>query len=570
MTIVQKYQRKHWIDKLTATGEPYEIIPGEVWGRSCRIFKNAPATLRDLYSENRSDKTFLVYEKERYSFEETYQKSAKIGVLLTEKYGIKKGDRVAISMRNYPEWVMIFTAITSIGGVAVAMNALWLSEEMAYGLNDSGAKVLFADQERLDRLEPVLSQVDINVVAIRPTKPVFDGCDELESLLRAESKDAKKGMPEVLLLGSDAATLFYTSGSTGYPKGVLSSHTNVMSALLSWELEVKINNAEFGITPQKPVNQAAVLLGIPLFHVTGSHSVFLMSYRSQRKIVSMYKWNVEKAATLIEEEKITAFTAPPAMTGDLVEYAQNTKTDLSCLITVGGGGAPRAPDQVGKIAVSFGRALPYTGWGMTESNAIGAGATGQDYVNHASSTGRKATIVDLKIVDDQGSDLPDGERGEILIGGPSLFGGYWNLPEADKESFLDGWFKTGDVGYIDEQGYVYIVDRIKDLVIRGGENIGCAEVEAALLEHENIIEASVYAVPDERLGEEVGATIFCNSDVSEPLIRDFLKERIAAFKVPRYIVFSVKPLLRIASGKIDKRLIRQDAWRHWGLTKDAN
>jgi long-chain acyl-CoA synthetase len=207
---------------------------------------------------------------------------------------------------------------------------------------------------------------------------------------------------------------------------------------------------------------------------------------------------------------------------------------------------------------------------MTESNAIGAGATGQDYVNHASSTGRKATIVDLKIVDDQGSDLPDGERGEILIGGPSLFGGYWNLPEADKESFLDGWFKTGDVGYIDEQGYVYIVDRIKDLVIRGGENIGCAEVEAALLEHENIIEASVYAVPDERLGEEVGATIFCNSDVSEPLIRDFLKERIAAFKVPRYIVFSAKPLLRIASGKIDKRLIRQDAWRHWGLTKDAN
>lgn len=570
MTIVPKYNRKHWIDKLTAAGEPYEILSGEVWGRSCRLFKNAPATLRDLYNENRSDETFLVYQEERFTFEETYQRAAIIGVLLTEKYGIKKGDRVAISMRNYPEWVMIFAAITSIGAVAVAMNALWLSDEMVYGLNDSGAKVLFADQERLDRLEPVFSQVNINVIAIRPVKPVLDGCDELESLLRTIARNTELAMPEVALLGSDAATLFYTSGSTGYPKGVLSSHTNVTSALLSWELEVKVNNAEFGITPPKPQKQAAVLLGIPLFHVTGSHSIFLMSYRSQRKIVSMYKWNVEKAVALIQEENITAFTAPPAMTGDLVEYAQNTKTDLSCLITVGGGGAPRAPDQVGKIAGTFGSALPYTGWGMTESNAIGAGAAGLDYVNHPSSTGRKATIVDLRIVDENGNDLPEGERGEILIGGPSLFGGYWNLPEADKESFLDGWFKTGDVGYIDEQEYVYIVDRIKDLVIRGGENIGCAEVEGALLEHENIIEASVYAVPDERLGEEVGATVYCNGDLSEHLIHDFLKERIAAFKVPRYIVFSAEPLLRIASGKIDKRMIRQDAWLHWGLAKEVS
>jgi len=562
MTIVRKQNRQFCIESLTAPGEPYEIVPGEVWGKPCRVFKNAPDTLRVLYNENRSDETFLVYNEERYSFEETYQKAAKIGVLLAENYGIKKGDRVAISMRNYPEWVMIFTAITSIGAVAVAMNALWLSDEMVYGLNDSGAKVLFADQERLDRLESLFSQVELNVVAVRPTKPLFGNCTDLETML---SNTVEKGMPDRQIAGSDSATLFYTSGSTGNPKGVLSCHTNICSALLSWELEAKANNVEFGLTPPKLEVQAAVLLGIPLFHVTGSHSVFLMSYRSQRKIVCMYKWNVEKAAALIAKENITAFTAPPAMTGDLVEYARESASDLSSLVTVGGGGAARAPDQVGKIAVTFGRALPYTGWGMTESNAIGAGVTGRDYVNYPTSTGRKATIMDLRISDEDGNVLPQGERGEIQMAGPCLFGGYWNLPEADNESFVDGWYKTGDVGYMDIDGYLYIVDRIKDLVIRGGENIGCAEVEGALVAHKEILEASVYAIPNDRLGEEVGATIYCSGEVSEQLIRDFLKERIAAFKVPSYIIFSPKPLLRIASGKIDKRLIRQDAWQHWGL-----
>lgn len=561
LTTAKKLNRNDWIDKLTAPGEDYEIIPGNVWGRDCRVFKNGPKTLRELYENNRSDEMFLVYQDEGYTFEETAQRAAKIAHILIKQYGIEKGDRVAISMRNFPEWVMAFNAITSIGAVAVAMNALWLSDEMAFGLSDSGAKVLFADQERLDRLEAVSSDLDIRVIAVRAQKPLAKNTVDLNVLLEATRETE---MPEVALDGGDAATLFYTSGSTGHPKGVLCCHTNVISSLMTWELEGQLSMGEFGLEPVEQVVQPSVLLAIPLFHVTGSHSIMLMSYRAQRKIVSMYKWDVEKASELIEREKITAFTAPPAMTGDLVEYAKNSNRDLSSLVTVGGGGAARAPDQVKNIATSFGDALPNIGWGMTETNAIGAGVAGQDYVDHPASTGRKAAVMDLRVVDDQGNDVPPGERGELLLGGPAVFKGYWNRPDANAESFYGDFLRTGDVGYLDAEGYLYIVDRIKDLVIRGGENIGCAEVEGALVEHEHIIEASVYAVPDERLGEEIGATLYCDDELDDEEIRAFLKQRIAAFKIPRYIVISDQPLARIASGKIDKKNIRAKAWQHWG------
>jgi len=559
MTTAKKLTRDDWIDKLTAEGEDFEIVPGNVWGRECRVFKNGPQTLRELYQDARSEETFLVYEDERYTFEETFQRAAQIAHLLINQYGVVKGDRVAISMRNYPEWIMAFNAITSIGAVAVAMNALWLSDEMAFGLRDSGAKVLFADQERTDRLEAAKEELDLQVIVVRPQKPLKEDIANLADLLLGATETE---MPDVSLSGDDPATLFYTSGSTGHPKGVLCCHTNILSSLMTWELEGQLSMGEFGIEPVELNVQAGVLLAIPLFHVTGSHSIFLMSYRAQRKIVSMYKWDVEKAAALIEKETITAFTAPPAMTGDLVEYAKLSEYDLSSLVSVGGGGAARAPDQVKNIASSFGEALPNIGWGMTETNAIGAGLAGQDYVNHPSSTGRKAAVMDLRVVDDEGNDVPQGQRGELLLGGPALFKAYWNRPDANIESFYGDFLRTGDVGYLDDEGYLYIVDRIKDLVIRGGENIGCAEVEGALVEHEHIIEASVYAVPDERLGEEVGASLYCSTGVDEDEIREFLKQRISAFKIPHYMIVSHEPLPRIAAGKIDKKVIRAAAWQH--------
>ena len=551
------------IARLTAAGQDYEIVSGEVWGRPCRMFKHAPDTLGDLYASASSDATFLVYEKERYSFEETQAQVARIATVLRARYGIARGDRVAISMRNFPEWVMAFNAVTAIGGVAVAMNALWQTEELEFGLKDCGARVLFADQERLDRLAPILGGLELDIIAVRPQQAVPEGVGELAALLQDTPPCA---LPQVEVSPEDTATIFYTSGSTGHPKGAESCHRNIVNALMSWELEAQITllmqQASEGTPnpdepPAAPEHQVATLLAVPLFHATGSHAVMLASYRAQRKMVCMYKWDAQEAMRLIEQERISSFVAPAAMTGDLVQAARDTSRDLSSLLSVGGGGAPRAPEQVRRIPDAFKNAMPSTGWGMTETNAIGTGISREDYVQHPDSSGRCSAVLDLRVVGEDGTELDVGQRGELQVRGVSVIKGYWARPEANAEAFAGEWLRTGDVACLDEEGYLYIVDRIKDLVIRGGENIGCAEVEAGLLEHPEVLEASVYAVPDERLGEEVGATVYAGCRIDQEALRGFLLARVARFKIPRYLHFSREPLPRIASGKIDKRLLRE-------------
>jgi len=549
--------RDQALARLTAPGEPYELADRIIDGRRFRVFVNAPDSLRALYADNASDATFIVYEAERLTFDQAWQQAARIAHVLVLDYGIAKGDRVALSMRNYPEWITAFTAVTSIGAIAVAMNALWQAEELEYALVDCGAKVLFADQERLDRLAQCSQDLPVRVIAVRP-RSADPGWPVLADML--ERSDAV-AMPAVDIAPDDPAIMFYTSGSTGHPKGVVSTHRNVLTALLSWELDVQAGALSAGVTPEPPAEQPAALLAVPLFHVTGCHAVYLQCYRAQRKLVSMYKWEPERAAELIERERITAFTAPAAMTGDLVRVAKETRRDLGTLQTVGGGGAPRAPEQVKQIGASFANALPNTGWGMTETNAIGTGIGGEDYLLHPASSGRCSAVLELKVVDEDGHALPAGARGELLIRGTSLFRGYWNRPEVNAEAFVDGWFRTGDVAYLDSEGYLYIVDRIKDLIIRGGENIGCGQVEAALLMHPDVFEAAVYAFPDERLGEEVAATLYCVPDLDLEALRAFLGQHLARFEIPRYFRIVAEPLPRTASGKILKRELREQALR---------
>ena len=544
---------------LTAPGERYELEDVELYGRTCRAFRHAPRTLRDLFNESRSDLPFIVYDDERLSFEEAWSEACRIGTLLVDHYGIKKGDRVAISMRNYPEWMIAFTAITSVGGVAVAMNALWQPDELAYGLKDSGARILLADQERLERLSQRADAFrDLAVLAVRASEPVGVNAGPLDAAMAGIEAGS---MSSVDLHPNDDATIFYTSGSTGHPKGVVSCHRNIITALMSWELDAHAGALMRGVRLPVPHEQPVTLLAVPLFLATGSHAVYLASYRAQRRIVSMHKWDVERAAELIERERISSVVAPAAMTGDLVAAAERTNRDLSSLATVGGGGAPRAPAQVRNIDRAFAKAMPNTGWGMTETNAIGTGIAGGDYLDRPESSGRCSAVLELRIMDDSGSELPPGERGELQVRGTSVVRGYWNRPDADAESFVDGWLRTGDVAYLDDDGFLYIVDRIKDLVIRGGENIGCGAVEAALLEHPDVMEASVYGVPDERLGEEVGATVYTKGSLNEVALREFLEPRLARFEMPRHLRFSDGPLPRTASGKIFKKQLREDAQR---------
>jgi long-chain acyl-CoA synthetase len=566
MTDSLAQQRLDAFARITAAGEPYELVEREDIRGPVRTFVNAPVSLRQVYEEARSDVEFIVADDQRWTFAEFWNDAAKIGHLLVDELGVTKGDRVAISMRNYPEWMLAFTAATSVGAIAVAMNSLWNAEEMAYGLNDSGASVIFADAERLALLESMETPIDgLRVVAVRHSgSPVADV--ELSERMAAIGEVS---MPEVDLAATDLALILYTSGSTGHPKGVLSNHHNVIVALMAWEVE-------YGALIERPGNVVApeegsglvpaTLLGIPLFHVLGLHAVFLGSFRGQRKLVTMYKWDASVAAELIERERIVTFTGPPAVSGDLVRVAQSEGRDLSSLLTVGGGGAARPPAQVGQIDDSFEKALPNTGWGMTETNAIGTLILGAEYSERRLSSGPALCVIDLRVVDDEGNELPSGERGELQVRGPSMFREYWNKPEATADSFAEGgWFKTGDVAYIDTDGHLFIVDRIKDLIIRGGENIGCGGVEAALSSHPKVIEAAVYSVPDERLGEEVGTTMYVTKDFDEAELREYLVDHLAKYEIPRYITTMTEPLPRTGSGKLLKRQLREDTIAELGL-----
>ena len=545
--------RDQLLEKFTSPGTDYEVSLEKISGRSCRVFKNAPNQLKDLYDSARSEETFLVFEDERYTFNQVSDLAAQLGNGLKQKFQLNQGDRVAISMRNYPEWVIAFNAITSMGCVVVSMNSLWQAEEMAFALNDSGSKVLLADAERIERYLKIQSQTNVSVVSVR-TESQSEVTHSWQNILDNQSNTLPaSSQPD------DLATILYTSGSTGHPKGVPSSHRKIMNALLSWELDTKINAKLEYIFPRTSAHQPATLLGVPLFHATGSHAVMLASYRAQRKIVSMSKWDVELAALLIEREHISSFVGPATMTGDLERFARASKYDLSSMIAIGGGGSPRAPQQVKQIDKSFVAALPSTGWGMTETNAIGVGIAGRDYLDHSESSGRVSAIIDLRVMDESGTELGRNETGELEIKGVTVIDGYWNRPEQNAETFQDGWLKTGDVGYIDAKGYVYIVDRIKDLVIRGGENIGCAEVEAALLAFKDVNEASVYGLPDERLGEIVGGTLSVTESFLETELREFLETKLAKFKIPEKLIFGLRPLERLGSGKIDKRKLKKEA-----------
>ena len=550
--------RAEAIAALTAPGMPHELVDAEMRGRQVRVFAQAPASLRALFESTATDLPFLAYQDERLSFAQAWAEAGRIGHVLVQHCGVKPGDRVAIAMRNYPEWVLSFCAITSIGAVAVAMNGHWQSEELVYGLQDCGARVLLADAERLQRLSSPAARAalpDLQCLAVRvPDLP--PGARSLQQLLD-EAGDVP--MPPAAIAPDDWATILYTSGSTGHPKGVVSTHRNILSALLSWELDRLIGERVAGITPPPPAEQPGTLLAVPLFHVTGLHASYLNCYRMQRRMVCMYRWDVEKAAQLIDAERLSSMVAPAALTGDLVRVAQRKRHSLATLLSVGGGGAPRAPEQVRQIGSSFAQALPATGWGMTETNAIGAGIAGEEYLQRPASSGRCSQVLQLKVVDDAGQELPAGQRGELWVRGTSVFAGYWNRPEATAQAFVGDWFRTGDVAYLDDEGFVFIVDRIKDLIIRGGENIGCGQVEAALLLHPDVHEAAVYALPDERLGEEVGATVHGKPGLDPEALREFLALHLARFEIPRHIVVSAQPLPRTPSGKILKREIRQAA-----------
>jgi long-chain acyl-CoA synthetase len=541
---------------LTGPTGPFALVPAEVGGRRLRVFRNAPPSLRALYvgARARGDATFLVYEDERRSFAEVMAEVDAIAACLASRFGVRPGDRVAIALRNYPEWVSSFAAVTSIGAIAVCLNAWWTADELAYGLEDSGARVLVADRERLERAVPCLGRLGVRAIAVRAPGELPEGVERLEAVLEPGAR-----MPEVEIGPDQDALILYTSGTTGHPKGAVSTHRAVISALVAFACRAAVNAATS--PPREPhPYPPCFILTVPLFHVTGLVPVMLGCFAGGHRLVMMYKWSPERALELVERERVTHFVGVPTMAWDLLESPDFARRDTSSLQNVGGGGAPAPPELVHRIDASFARGRPNIGYGMTETNAYGPQNLGDDYVRRPRSTGRAIPIMEIRIVDERGRKVPTGEIGEICFRGANLFRGYWGKPEASAEALVDGWLRSGDLGRLDAEGFLTIEDRKKDMVLRGGENVYCAEVEAALYEHPGVHEAAVFGLPHPRLGEEVAAAVVPKAGalLEEGELRRHVAERIAAFKVPSVWEIRGERLPRTATGKILKRSLRDE------------
>ena len=540
------------------------IKPGEIFetreiqdekGNSFSEYVTFPDNLKGYFDFGllHADKDFLVYESERYTFKETISKASQVGNALIEE-GIQKGDRVAICMQNNPEFIFAYMGIVGIGAVCVPLNSWWVPDEIIYAMEHCDAKVLFGDQKRLKGLESLT-----NVKKIITTYTPDDSFESFDDFTKNHSEE----WPDIDINRDDHATIYYTSGSTGKPKGVLSSQRGVISSMFSWAFISTVlsqREARLGkdATPLAS-SESSILLCVPLFHATGSHVAFLMSILVGRKVVMMKKWDAGDAIKLISEEKVSDITGVPTQTWELLNHPDRDKYDLSSLKVLGGGGGPRPAEHVKLLDENF-KGRPGIGYGLTETNALGTLASGDEYIQNPSSAGRVVPpLTKIKIIDSNWNELPEGEIGEVAIKSQSNMLGYWKNEDATKECMNnEGWFKSGDMGKFDGP-FLYIVDRIKDMVIRGGENIACPEVENAIYEHPDVLEASVFGIPDERLGEILCSAVVLRegSNLNEDDLVKFLSDKLAAFKIPALIKFMDSNLPLVASGKFDKPALRE-------------
>jgi acyl-CoA synthetase (AMP-forming)/AMP-acid ligase II len=487
--------------------------------------------------------------------------------MLQHRHGIAKGDRVGVAMRNYPEWVIAYIAIVHMGAVCIPMNAWWTAEEMGYGIADSGARLVIADEERARRLATL--SCSASVITVRTSNEVASqlGFARAEDELAA-SPDSMWYLPE--LLPEDDCAIMYTSGSTGSPKGAVSTHRAQVSSAMNYlvtglallELSAKAGAA--------PADQQVMLLNVPLFHITGLVPVLLVSMAIGRKMIIMHKWDAGEALRLIEKERCTYFVGVPTMSLELMQHPDRHKYDLSTLVDIASGGAPRPPEHVERLAHEFEGKHPVQGYGLTETNGVGAGNIRENYRNKPASTGRAAPpLMEIRIAAGDGpvgDALPAGAVGEVCLRSVCNCRGYWNKPEATAAAFVgDGWFRSGDLGYLDDEGYLFIVDRKKDIIIRGGENISCQEVESAIYAHPAVAEVSVFGLPDERLGEIVGAVVYAKpgEHLDPDALIDFLKSGMAAYKIPAKLWMSADQLPKLASAKIDKVTLRKQYRAVW-------
>ena len=558
--------------RLTAPGQRFEIEDKPIRGIVTRTWKNAPPTLRDIFLNGRTfkDREFLVYENDRATFEGFARATLALAHQL-QADGVKKGGRVAVIMRNIPEWPVAFWAGILAGAIVTPLNAWWTGPELEYGLADSGTKVAIVDDERLERIQasfpnlPDLEKVYVPRLAAAPTDPKVRRLEDVIGQVNDWGQLADRPLPDVALEPEDDATILYTSGTTGKPKGALGTHRNMTSNIMAGGISATRNFLRAGqplpeSDPHK-LPQRVNLLVIPMFHATGLSANLSPALNSGGKVVLMRRWDTEPAMALIEREKVNATGGVPTIAWQLIEHPARGKYDLSSLQSVAYGGAPSAPELVRKIVEVFPASQPGNGWGMTETTATFTSHLGKDYENRPGSAGPAAPVGEMQIRDpaDGVSVLAPNAVGELWVKGPQVVKGYWNKPEATAETFVDGWLRTGDLARIDEEGFLFIIDRAKDMLIRGGENIYCVEVENVLYDHPDVMDAALVGRPHKTLGEEPVAVVHLKPGgrADEDELRGFVRERLAAFKVPVEVRFWPETLPRNANGKIVKTELKK-------------
>jgi long-chain acyl-CoA synthetase len=558
---------------ITQPGAVTETEELTIRGVKTKVWKNAPPTVRSVVEASRAhgEKIFLVYEDERVSFEAFFRAVARLAQAMADQ-GVTKGDRVAVIMRNLPEWVVAFYAAASLGAIVTPLNAWWTGPELEYGLTDSGTKIALMDAERYERLTEHLPNckdlVRVYVSRLRGDEDIAHPLvAKLEDVIGAPNswKDLPGAqLPPAEVGPEDDATICYTSGTTGKPKGALATNRAVNTAIFTGAaagVRSFLRRGEAPPAPDPNAPQRSSLISVPLFHVTGNMAILNPTLFGGGKLVMMYKWDPIRAFELIEREKIQAAGGVPTIAWQLIEHPARANYDLSSLESVAYGGAPSAPELVRRLRETFPKSQPGQGWGMTETCATVTSNGAEDYVNRPDSCGPAAAVAALQIrdPDDGKTVLPAGAVGELWSFGPMNCKAYWNKPEATAQTYVDGWVRTGDLARLDEEGFCYIIDRAKDMLIRGGENIYCVEVENVLYDHPAIMDAAVVGKPHRTLGEEPAAvvTLKPGAEASEEELRAHVAERLASFKVPVEIVIRTETLPRNPNGKILKSELKK-------------
>ncbi len=540
---------------LTGPGQMFATRQVERRGIRMPAFVNAPPSLAHYFAHfanEHKDKLFIVDGDQRLTFGEVYAAAAHVAHGLVTRHGMQRGDRVGIAARNSANWIAAYMGVLMGGGCATLLNGWWTGDELAYGIDLCECTLVLADPQRAARLEGIAHSA--KVVTFTHGGPPAAGLEPLW----AEGDSAMKMLG--MLGPDDLATILYTSGSTGFPKGAYSDHLGKVSAVMNYVAQTATIVHLLTEKGEMPTVQPSALVNVPLFHVTGEVPVFLQSFAMGRKLVLMPKWDATEALRLLEAEQITYFVGVPLMSYELATHPDRDKFDLSACKTFAAGGAPRPPEHVGQIKAAFSEGYPVLGYGLTETNGVGCGNLNENYMAKPGSTGTASKpLVDLAILDDEGKPVAQGQMGEISIRSACNFLGYWKNEEATAAAFTsDAYFRTGDLGYLDEDEYLFIVDRKKDIIIRGGENIACIEVEQEIYAHPNIAECSVFGLPDERLGE-IPAAVYLTKEgreVDPEDLREFLAERLAKFKIPQFLWQADDALPRLGTEKIDKRALR--------------